>query len=109
MDLMWRVADTLGERPRYVIWEMLPARGTADWYPREATDTQAAALPLAFAEGCNLFDQVAGLGTPRPSLLLTGDDPLQRSDLRDLVRYATRQAAAGMSRSAHTSREPFRS
>jgi AdoMet-dependent heme synthase len=91
MDLNWKLADTLGQHPRLVIWETLPARDTADWYPREATGTQLAALPLSFAEGCDLIDQVAGLGTPRPSLLLTGDDPLQRSDLCDLVRYATRQ------------------
>jgi hypothetical protein len=91
MNLNWILADTLGQWPRLVIWEMLPARDTADWYPGEATSTQLAALPLSFAEGCDLIDQVAGLGTPRPSLLLTGDDPLQRSDRYDLVRYATRQ------------------
>jgi len=34
---------------------------------------------------------VASFGTPRPSLLLTGADPLERPDLCDLVRYATRQ------------------
>lgn len=40
MDLMWGLADTLGQRPRHVIWETLPARDTADWYPREATDRE---------------------------------------------------------------------
>ena len=44
MDLSWKLADTLGQRPRLVIWETLAARDTADCYPREATSTQLAAL-----------------------------------------------------------------
>jgi AdoMet-dependent heme synthase len=74
-----------------VIWETLPDRDSADWYSRRPAGTELASLPLSFAEGCDLIDQVAAFGTPSPLLLLTGDDPLQRPDLCDLVRYATRQ------------------
>ncbi len=91
MDLTWQHADALGQHRRLVIWETLPPRDSADWYSQGATGTEIASLPLSFAEGCDLIDQVAGFGTPRPSLILTGADPLQRPDLCDLVRYATRQ------------------
>jgi len=91
MDLIWQRADALAQHPRLVIWEMLPARYLADWDSQGATGIELASLPLSFAEGCDLIDQVAGFGTPRPSLILTGADPLQRPDICDLVRYATRQ------------------
>jgi len=57
MDLHWKLADTLGQRPPLVIWETLLARDTADWYSQGSTCTELAALSLSFAEGCDLIDQ----------------------------------------------------
>ncbi len=36
-----------------------------------------------------MFDDLAGLGAPRPVVVLSGGDPLRRPDLTKLVRYAT--------------------
>ena len=37
-----------------------------------------------------IFDDLASLGSPRPIVVLTGGDPLQRSDLTALVAYGAR-------------------
>ena len=38
--------------------------------------------------GLRLIDQLVEFGGPYPALLLTGGDPLMRSDVFDLIRYA---------------------
>ena len=80
MDLIWQPADALGQHPRLVIWETLPNHDSTDWYSRGAPGTELVSLPLSFAEGCKLIDQVAGFGTPPPSLILTGADPKKALD-----------------------------
>lgn len=43
---------------------------------------------LNFEEGKRLLDQIADFGDPKPHLVMTGGDPLERSDLFDLISYA---------------------
>jgi radical SAM protein len=45
---------------------------------------------LSYDEGLRLLDQIASFGEPLPHLVLTGGDPLERTDLFDLIGYARR-------------------
>lgn len=46
---------------------------------------------LTHSQGLALIDQLVEFGEPYPALLLTGGDPLMRSDFFDLVEYAKRR------------------
>lgn len=55
---------------------------------RASAITEALPGELTASEGRQLMDQVAGFGQPPPTIIFTGGDPLQRSDLFDLMDYA---------------------
>lgn len=78
------------QRPFIVIWEVTRACQLA------CTHCRADAIPirnpaeLTTGEGRRLLDDLASFGPPRPLVVLTGGDPLERPDLAELVAYGTR-------------------
>jgi len=72
-----------------VFWETTRACQLACRHCRASATAQQLPGELTTAEGRNLIDQVAGFGRPYPILIFTGGDCLLRSDLFDLVKYAT--------------------
>jgi radical SAM protein len=53
-------------------------------------------LQLTNAEGKRLLENVASFGEVKPHVVLTGGDPLQRTDLFEMIRYA-RELGIGVS------------
>jgi len=79
----------LNERPFLVIWETTQACDLACRHCRAEAKPEQDPLALSFDEGCRLIDQVESFGKPRPLFILTGGDPFKRTDLFELVSYAT--------------------
>ncbi len=80
---------SLSDRPFIVIWEVTRACDLACAHCRAEAIPSRNPAELTTAEGRSLIDQVAAFGRPSPILILTGGDPLQRPDLRELVAYAS--------------------
>lgn len=71
--------------PFLVIWEVTRACALACRHCRAEAVDVADPLELTLAEGKNLLNQIHQMGTP--VCVLSGGDPLRRSDLRDLVAH----------------------
>jgi len=77
-----------GQNPLVVTWEVTQAcelecdhcraDATPDRHPEELTT----------AEGFDLIDRIDAFGSPRPVLVVSGGDPLERPDLFELLEYA---------------------
>ncbi len=74
------------QTPLLVIWEVTRACALACRHCRAAAIDQRDPLELSTEEGKALIDDVADMGTPL--IVFTGGDPLQRTDLEDLIRHA---------------------
>ena len=76
------------DRPLLVFWEMTRACDLACVHCR--ADAQPCPSPdeLSTAEGRTMIDDLAALAAPRPILILTGGDCLQRTDLFELIDHA---------------------
>ena len=83
-----RVALNYAERPMLVYWEMTQACGLTCRHCRAEAIPLPQPSELTHAESLALLRQIAAFGEPRPHLILTGGDPLQRSDLFDLIDVA---------------------
>ena len=70
--------------PFLLIWEVTQACALACRHCRASAIDRRDPLELSTDEGFALIDEAAGIGTPL--LVLTGGDPLQRTDLEDLIR-----------------------
>src|SRR3954464_9338739 len=75
--------------PFLVIWEVTRACALACVHCRADAIPRRDPRELSTDEGLRLLDQVRGLGERPPLLVLTGGDPMRRSDLTHLVRYAS--------------------
>lgn len=82
------------DRPFIVIWETTRACELVCRHCRADAVHHRHPLELTTDEGFGLVDDLAGLGAPRPILVLTGGDPFERPDLAALVRHG---ADAGLS------------
>jgi radical SAM protein len=71
--------------PFLVIWETTQSCALACRHCRASAQPGRDPRELTTAEGFQLIDQVAGLGTP--ILILSGGDPVNRPDLFELVRH----------------------
>jgi radical SAM protein len=71
-----------------VYWEMTQACALACKHCRAEAVPSADPLELTSADGHDLVDQIVDFGEPLPHLILTGGDPLTRTDLFDLIDYA---------------------
>lgn len=67
-----------------VYWEITRACGLACRHCRAEAATHRAPEELSTAEGFKLLEELA-TGTPKPHVVLTGGDPLERPDLFDLI------------------------
>lgn len=87
------------DRPFVVIWEITRACSLACRHCRASAKVQRHPLELSTEEGLRLIDQVV---RAQPGLfILTGGDPVRRSDLETLAAYATeRGLRVGLSPSA---------
>ncbi len=79
----------LNERPFMVIWETTYACDLACRHCRAEAQPEHDPLALSTEEARQLLHQVEGFGRPRPIFIFTGGDPFKRSDLFDLVYYAS--------------------
>jgi radical SAM protein len=75
-------------RPLLVFWEMTKACGLACQHCRACAQLEPGPDELSTAEGFALIDGLAEIGRPRPILILTGGDCLQRDDIVEIARYA---------------------
>lgn len=94
----------LAERPYIVIWEVTRACGLVCSHCRADAVRDRNPLELDTAEGYALLDDIAAFGSPRPVVVLTGGDPLERADLVALVAHGT---AAGLSMALSPSVTPL--
>ncbi|NNM67736.1 MAG: TIGR04053 family radical SAM/SPASM domain-containing protein [Spirochaetales bacterium] len=73
------------QAPLLVIWEVTRACALACVHCRASAVDVRDPRELSLDEGKRLIDEVAQMGTPL--MVLTGGDPLQRTDLEDLIRH----------------------
>ena len=76
--------------PMLVYWEMTQACGLACRHCRAEAISTSHPDQLTTAESMNLLQQVAAFGQPSPHLILTGGDPLERTDLYEIIDEARR-------------------
>lgn len=81
-------AFNFSHNPMIVYWEMTQACPLACRHCRAEAVFHAAPDELNFEEGCKLLHQIAAFGDPKPHLIFTGGDPLQRTDLIPLLSVA---------------------
>ncbi len=84
-----KLRQDVGERPFIVIWEVTRACGLVCAHCRADARLHRDPLELSTVEGKRLFDELAAYGPPRPVVVLTGGDPVERADLVELVKYGT--------------------
>ena len=78
------------QTPLNVYWEVTQACALACRHCRAEAVPHHHPLELTKDEGFALLRQIAGFGDPKPYLILTGGDPLERSDLYELIDEARR-------------------
>ncbi len=71
--------------PLIVYWEMTRACGLACRHCRAEAMPCADPLQLTTSESHALLGQIAAFGAPLPHLVLTGGDPLERTDLFEMI------------------------
>ena len=74
------------ESPLLVIWEVTRACQLACKHCRADAINVRHPKELTLEEGKHLLDEIVEMGTPL--VVFSGGDPLQRTDLEDLIRYA---------------------
>jgi AdoMet-dependent heme synthase len=84
-----RVHHDLTERPFIVIWEVTRACALACRHCRAEAQPDRNPFELTTSEGRALLADLADLGAPRPIVVLTGGDPIERPDLAELVAFGT--------------------
>jgi len=76
------------EAPLLVFWESTKACPLACRHCRAEAIRDPLPGELSLEEGKKLIQQVNEFGEPKPTLIITGGDPLARKDLFELVEYA---------------------
>lgn len=71
-----------------VYWEVTRACSLACRHCRAQASMWRDPGELTPAEGRAVLDQIAGFADPKPHVVLTGGDPLERTDLFELIAYA---------------------
>jgi AdoMet-dependent heme synthase len=77
------------ERPFMIIWETTQACDLACRHCRAEAQPDLHPDSLKFGEAKTLLEQAQSFGKPSPIFIFTGGDPFKRSDIFDLVSYAT--------------------
>jgi radical SAM protein len=68
-----------------VYWEMTQSCALACRHCRAEAISTPHPMELTFEEGVKFLHQIPGFGAPLPQLILTGGDPLNRTDLFNLI------------------------
>ncbi|HVO99327.1 MAG TPA: TIGR04053 family radical SAM/SPASM domain-containing protein [Bryobacteraceae bacterium] len=76
--------------PMNVYWEMTQSCALACRHCRAEAISTPHPDELGFEEGVKFLRQIPGFGDPLPQLILTGGDPLARTDLYELIDEARR-------------------
>ncbi len=84
-------AFDFNEKPILIFWETTKACKLACKHCRAEAIERPLPGELNHEEGLRLIDQVTEFGRPYPHLVLTGGDPLMRSDFWDLVNYSVKK------------------
>lgn len=84
----WSIRTDLSEAPIFVCWETTKACLLACRHCRAKAIRKSQPGELTHEQGIALIDQLLDFGQPYPALLLTGGDPLMRTDFFDLVERA---------------------
>jgi radical SAM protein len=84
-DLVPAPAFRFDDRPRLVYWEATQACGLSCRHCRAEAVRHRSARELDTSAAQALFVSIASFGSPRPHLVITGGDPLERPDLIDLI------------------------
>jgi len=77
------------ERPFMIIWETTQACDLACRHCRAEAQPNLHPDSLKFEEAKTLLEQAQSFGKPSPIFIFTGGDPFKRSDIFDLVSYAS--------------------
>ena len=88
MDTSATTADCAA-RPAVVIWEPTRACDLACLHCRATAQPKRSNFELSTYEGYKLIDEIAVLAPP--VFILTGGDPLKRSDIFEFINYASRR------------------
>ncbi|HEV2349615.1 MAG TPA: TIGR04053 family radical SAM/SPASM domain-containing protein [Terriglobia bacterium] len=78
------------QTPLNIYWEMTQACALACRHCRASAMPNPHPFELTFEEGVKFLRQIPEFGNPMPQLILTGGDPLDRTDLYDLIDEARR-------------------
>lgn len=84
-----RPTTDYADRPAVVIWEPTRACDLACLHCRATAQPKRSNFELSTYEGYKLIDQIAELAPP--TFILTGGDPLKRSDIFEFINYAARR------------------
>jgi radical SAM protein len=76
--------------PLNVYWEMTQACALACRHCRATAVPEPHPMELTFNQGVAFLNQILEFGDPLPQLILTGGDPLKRTDLYELIDEARR-------------------
>jgi len=78
-------------RPFTVVWETTRACDLACLHCRAEAKRERSWLEFTFQEAKSLVHSIKEFGRPYPILILTGGDPAKRSDIYDIIAYATQE------------------
>src|SRR3984885_11600869 len=78
------------QTPLNVYWEMTQACALACRHCRAEAMPAPHPMELTFDEGVDFLRQIPEFGEPLPHLILTGGDPLARTNLFELIDEAAR-------------------
>ena len=88
MQPPWTKSVDYSAKPIFVCWETTKSCLLSCRHCRATAIKGKVPGELDHDSGLRLIDQLVEFGEPYPALLLTGGDPLMRSDVFDLIRYA---------------------
>jgi len=91
MQPPWTKIIDYAQKPIFVCWEVTKSCLLSCRHCRATAIKSSLPGELDRESGLRLIDQLLEFGAPYPALLLTGGDPLMRSDVFDLIRHATRR------------------
>jgi radical SAM protein len=74
--------------PQRIYWEVTRACGLACRHCRAEASPHPDPAELTTQEGFAMLDRFAAFGDPKPHVILTGGDPLERADLFDTIAHA---------------------
>jgi radical SAM protein len=94
----------LDERPFLVLFETTRACDLACSHCRAEAQSERDPCELTTAEVTGVLDDLAGTGSPRPIVVLTGGDPFKRADLTGLIAHGS---AAGLAMAVSPSGTPL--